>query len=166
MNGKMNRKEKYMSFAYVFLLFAVITTACCLLLFYYNSDFLTFRQKNFAVLKMDKLREYQDMQSKKSVIADSLLSKLSRYNPMVNAIYEENDIEFMINELKNVYEQHAWDVRYKSFLHVSAFYSMWFTDKKDLWHKRDNIMRLRKNLEECEIGLGNKKNELMLSSKK
>jgi hypothetical protein len=166
MSGKMNQKEKYMSFTYVFLLFAAITTVCCLLLFYYNSDFMVFKQKNFAILKMDKMREYQNAQSRESTVADSLFNRLSQYNPMVNAVYEENDIEFMINELKNVYEQHAWDVRYKSFLHVSSFYSMWFTDKKDLWHKRYNILRLKKNLEECEIGLESKKNELMLSSKK
>jgi uncharacterized protein YqgQ len=85
---------------------------------------------------------------------------------MVTAVYEENDIEFMINELKNIYEQHAWDVRYKSFAHVSAFYDAWFTDKKVLWTKKDNIMRFKQNLEECEIGLKNNKDNLLLSSKK
>jgi hypothetical protein len=167
MNGqKMNQKEKAMGFAYVFLLFAAITTACCLLLFYYNSDFLKFTQKNFAIAKMSRMKEYQDSQSQAATMVDSLYNKINKFQPMVTAVYEENDIMFMINELKNIYDQHAWDVRYKSFNHVSLFYAMWFDDKKDLWAKRDNITHIKRNLEECEIGLQNKKNDLMLSSKK
>ena len=166
MNIKMNQKEKIIGFTYVFLLFAVITTACCMLLFYYNSDFLVFNQKSFAVSKMARIREYQSAQSRSIVMVDSLFKKINRFQPMVNAVYEENDIEFMINELKNIYEQRAWDARYKSFNHVSLFYSMWFTDKKELWANRDNIVRIKKNLEDCEIGLKNNKNDLLLSSKK
>ena len=165
-SNKMNQKEKIMGFAYVFLLFAAITAACCMLLFYYNSDFMRFTQKDFAISKMSRMKDYQDSQSHAEVMVDSLYSKINHFQPMVTAVYEENDIVFMINELKNIYDQHAWDVRYKSFNHLSLFYSMWFDDKKDLWSKRDNIIRIKKNLEECEIGLQNKKNDLLLSSKK
>ena len=161
-----NEKEKVTGFIYVLLLFLVITTACCFLLFYYNSDFLIFTQKDFAISKMERIKEYQDIQSRNLVIVDSLFNKISKYQPMLNAVYEENDIEYLINELANIYEKHSWDIRYKSFLHLSQFYSMWFSDKKELWYTRDNIMRIRQNLEECEIGLNTKKNELLLSSKK
>ncbi|GHT65521.1 hypothetical protein AGMMS50239_25460 [Bacteroidia bacterium] len=161
-----NQKEKVTGFIYVLLLFLAITITCCFLLFYYNSDFLVFTQKDFAVSKMDRIKEYQTIQSRSSMMVDSLFNKINKFQPMVNAVYEENDIEYIINELKNVYEQHSWDIRYKSFLHVSQFYSMWFTDKKELWYTRDNIVRIKRNLEECEIGLNTKKNELLLSSKK
>lgn len=160
MNDTMNQREKIIGFIYVFLLFAVATTICCLLLFYYNSDFRVFSQKDFVITKMDRIREYQDIQSNTYATVDSLYNKINRYNPGVNAIYEENDIKFMLNDLKNIYEKHPWDSRYKSFLHVSEFYSMWFVDKKDLWSKKDNIQRFKRNLEECEVGLTNKKNDL------
>jgi len=166
MNAKMNQKEKVMGFAYVFLMFVAITATCCMLLFYYNSDFLKFTQKNFAVTKMNRLKEYRNSQSQAITTVDSLFYKINRFEPLVNAVYEENDINFMINQLKNNYEQHAWDARYKSFNHLASFYSMWFNDKKELWTKRDNIERQKKNLEECEIGLKNKKIDLILSSKK
>jgi len=163
---KMNQKEKIMGFIYVFLLFAAITTACCLLLFYYNSDFLQFNQKDFAVNKMNRMKEYQNSQNQAVSMMDSLYKRIDKFQPLVTAVYEENDINFMINELKNVYEQHAYDIRYKSFNHVSLFYLMWFNDKKELGTKRDNVMRLKKNLEDCEVGVKSKKNDLMLSSKK
>ena len=163
MNSKFNQKEKVIGFTYVFMLFAGITTVCCLLLFYYNSDFLIFSQKNIAVTKMNKIKEYQTIQENSIVVVDSLFNKIYRYQPMVNAIYEENDIQFMINELKNNFEQRSWDPRYKSFYHISMFYSMWFTDKKELWSKRESLARLKQDLEDCEIGVQNKKNELRLS---
>lgn len=166
MNDTMNQKEKLMGFVYVFLLFISVTTICCLLLFYYNADFRIFSQKNFVIMKMDRIREYQNAQSEVSLMTDSLYNKINCYNPGINAVYEENEINFMINDLKNIYEKHSWDGRYKSFLHISEFYSMWFVDKKDLWAKRDNIHRFRKNLEECEIGLTNKKNDLNAAIRK
>ena len=166
MSTTTNQREKITGFIYVLLMFTVITFTCSFLLFYYNSDFLAFTPKDFAISKMERIREYQDAQSKSSTMVDSLYKKISKYQPMVNAVYEENDIEYLINELKNVYERHSWDIRYKSFLHVSQFYSMWFIDKKELWYAKDNIVRLKQNLEECEIGLNTKKNDLLLSSKK
>lgn len=162
----MNQKERIIGFIYVFLTFALTTAICCLLLFYYNSDYTGFSQKDFAIAKMERIKEYQDIQAQLNTSIDSLYNKIDRFNPSINAVYEENDIRFMINELRNEYEKHSWDIRYKSFLHVSDFYYMWFIDKKELWTKQDNVGRLRKNLEECEIGLSNKKNDLNASIRK
>ena len=106
------------------------------------------------------IKEYQNDQSAYIHTMDSIYQKIQRFNPGVNAVYEENEVLYMINDLKRVYENRSWDTRYKSFLHVSEFYYMWFIDKKELWSKRDNIARFRKNLEECEIGLNNRKQEM------
>lgn len=160
MNDTMNQKEKIMGFFYVLLLFISITAICCFLLYSYNADLRMFTQKNFVISKMERIRQFQSDQAHAMVVVDSLYQKIQRYDPGVNAVYEENDIRFMVNDIKSVYEKQSWDARYKSFLHVSEFYMMWFIDKKDLWAKRDNVARFQKNLEECEIGLNNKKNEL------
>lgn len=165
MNDTMNQKEKIMGFIYVFLLFLLITFICCFLLFYNNSGFRVFSQKNFVIQKMDRVRQFQSDQSDAMLMIDSLQTKIARYNPAVHAVYEENDILFMINDLKAVYEKQAWDTRYKPFLHLSEFYMMWFADKKDLWSKNENIKKFKQNLEECEIGLNSKKNELINTRK-
>jgi len=161
MNNTMNQKEKIMGFVYVLILFLSLTFICCFLLYYYNADFRVFSQKNFVISKMERIQQFQDDQNHAMPIVDSLYNKISRYNPSINAVYEENDIYFMVNDLKAIYEKQNWDTRYKSFLHISDFYTMWFTDKKDLWTKTEDIGKLRKNLEECEIGLTNKRNELI-----
>lgn len=160
MNDTMNQKEKIFGFVYVLILFIAIAGICNWLIFYYNPDFRLFSQKKFVITKMNRIREFQEMQNSYALTMDSLYSKINKYNPGINAIYEENDILYMVNSMKNVYESRSWDMRYKSFVHVADFYYMWFTDKKELWSKKDNITRFRKNLEECEIGLSNKKSEM------
>lgn len=160
MNDTMNQKEKIMGFVYVLILFLSVTVACCFLLYYYNADFRIFSQKQYVITKMERTRKFQSDQSNAIGVVDSLYNKINRYDPGVNAVYEESDILYMINNLRMVYENQPWDIRYKCFLHVSDFYMMWFTDKKDLWAKKDNVAKFKENLEECEIGLTNKKNEL------
>lgn len=105
---------------------------------------------------MNNIVKYQNAEAQYITLVDSLDSKINSFNPGINAIYEENDINYIINTLKNVYEKQSWDHRYKSFFHVAEFYEMWLVDKKDLWNKRQNVQLLKKNLEECEIGLKNK----------
>lgn len=153
MNDTMNQKERVMGFIYVFLIFIGITTVCCLLIFYYNSDFRVFSQKDFAITKMERIKEFQDMQSRTSPTVDSLFKKISKYNPSVNAMYEENEIKLMINDLNSINDKYSWDTRYKVFLHISEFYNMWFIDKKNLWSKKENIAKFKKDLEECQMGL-------------
>ncbi|MDR1222173.1 MAG: type VI secretion system transmembrane protein TssO [Tannerella sp.] len=158
-NDTMNHKEQVMNFFYVLILFLMITVACCSLLFLYNSKFNSFKQKDFVVLKMERIREYQKKQKQMMEIINLLHDKISSYDPKVNAVYEVENIKFMVNELKTVYDNNSLDSRYKSFQHIGNFYYMWYADKKTLWSIQENIGQFTRNLEECELGLANKKDD-------
>jgi hypothetical protein len=158
-SGTMNQKEKIMGFAYVLILFMSVTSVSCMLLFMHNSNFNLLRQRNFIVDKMKRVHEYQDIQKKSAATIDLLYSKIGAYEPGVNAVYEEDNIKFLVNELRNVYEHNSLDTRYKSFMHLANFYYMWYADKKTMWTLRTNIEIFTKNLEECELGLAGKKDD-------
>jgi beta-galactosidase beta subunit len=155
----MNQKEKIMGFSYVFILFAAITTVCCLLLFLHNAHFSTLKQKAMIIDKIERVSEYQAVQKKAASTIDLLYEKINNYDPGVKAIYDEDNIKFLVNDLRGVYEKHALDTRYKSFLHVADFYYMWYADKKTLWSIKSNTLLFTKYLEECELGLSNKKDD-------
>lgn len=159
-------REKNIAFFYVLILFVVTTTVCCTLLFRYNANFTVFTQKDFVVQKMERIQNFRHIQVQQAMPLDSLKNKITSFNPGVIALYEESDIKYLINEYKDIYERAHLDNRYKMFQHVAIFYEMWFTDKKELWSKRDNVMNFKKNLEECEIGLQNKKEDLRSHFKK
>lgn len=81
------------------------------------------------------------------------------------AQYEEDDIHYLINNLRNTYERNSWDKRYKLFMHIADFYAMWLSDKKQLWSIEQNIRLFKANLEECEIGLRKKEEDLRSGTK-
>lgn len=154
-----NQREKAIGFAYVSVLFLVATLACCFCLFYYTHN-QTGTRKEFVIAKMDRIHEFQHTQSRQMFIVDSIYNKIKDFNPGIHASYEENDIKFYLNDIKKLYDDHDHDGRYKIFYQVSNFYNMWFSNKKELWSKKQNISRFKKNLEECEIGLQKKLDEL------
>ncbi|WP_165024410.1 MULTISPECIES: type VI secretion system transmembrane protein TssO [unclassified Dysgonomonas] len=159
-----NQREKTFGFIYVSLIFLTTTFACCFCLFYY-SDAKASTRKEFVIAKMDRVRQFQHIQSDQMVIVDSIYNKIKDFNPGINASYEENDIKYYLNDFKSLYDDNSHDARYKIFYQVSGFYNLWFADKKELWSKQQNIASFRKNLEECEIGLQKKMDELKNTKK-
>lgn len=156
-------KERNIGFIYVLILFTVIVVVCGYFMFSSENTANTLSNKSLVVRKMDRLREFQGVQSNNLLVVDTLYARISRFEPGVNALYEENDIKYMINELSRQWENNQWDKRHKVFWHIASLYEMWFADKKELWSKQDNIVKFKKNLEECELGL--QKKESALNSK-
>ena len=154
-----NQREKTIGFAYGLLLFLAVSSCGCMIIFWTNSDFDTTRQKDMVLVKVEKIRKFQELQKENKPIVDSLYNRISKLTPGINAQYEEEDIKYLLNDLKNTYQNNGWDNRYKVFMHVADFYQMWLTDRKELWSKRENISTFKKNLEECEIGLESKKQD-------
>lgn len=161
----MNKREIFMGHAYVFLFFFLTTVACCLAIFMWNSDFKIFEQKEFVKIKMNRIKEFQQEQAECQLPTDSLFRKIEAFEPGVYAQYEEDDIHYLINNLRNTYERNNWDKRYKLFMHIADFYAMWLSDKKQLWSIEQNISLFKANLEECEIGLRKKEEDLRLGTK-
>jgi hypothetical protein len=128
-------------------------------LFYYQDE-RTGTQKEFVIAKMDRIRQFQTVQSEQMIIVDSIFNKIKDFKPGVQASYEENDIKYYLNDIKSQYEKNSYDKRYKIFFQVSDFYDMWFADRKELWSKQQNVAGFKKNLEDCEIGLQKKTDEL------
>jgi hypothetical protein len=155
-----NRREQISGFIQVSFLFLVATIAGCSLLFYYSVNGKPNARKEFAIAKMDRIHGFQNIQSEQIVIVDSIYNKIADYSPDIQASYEESDIKYYLNTIGALYEENSYDKRYKIFHLVSTFYNRWFADRKEAWSKQQNITGFRKNLEECEIGLQKKKEEL------
>lgn len=155
-----SERERFIGFVYVFALFVAITGICGYLLFKYEGTRNIFTNKTMVIKKMERQKDFQLSQSAQIVGADSLFSRIEQFQPAINASYEENDIKFLINDLAKQWEKNGWDKRNKMFWHLASVYEMWFADKKELWSKQDNILKFKKNLEECELGLQKKEDEL------
>ena len=166
MNKKNIRKrDKISAMLVVMLIFSICSGT---FLFFY----ITLNQNNFGshkdtiVKKADRQNRLIADQTAYNKLCDSLYLRIERFDPGVNASFEESDIKFLIADLKSVYEKNAVDVRYKVFYHTAQFYDMWFADKKILWSKQANVERFRENLQQCEMGLTRKGDELDKNQKR
>ena len=155
-----NRKERVAGFFYVTLLFFVTTVASCFCLFYFSPDSKIISRKEAVISKMDRIKGFQTLQNDEAAGIDSIYNKIRIYNPSISASYEENDIKYYLNNIKNIYSRNQYDNRYKVLYQISSFYEMWFADKKELWSKKKNIEKFKKDLENCQLGLQSKINEL------
>lgn len=155
-----SERERFIGFIYVLTLFIAITGVCGYILFRYEGTSHTFSNKTMVIKKMERQKEFQITQSAQISGADTLFSRIEKFQPGVNASYEENDIKFLINDLAKQWEKNSWDKRNKMFWHLSSVYEMWFADKKELWSRQDNILKFNNNREKCELGLQRKEGEL------
>jgi hypothetical protein len=162
-NKHINRRERIGGFFYVMLLFCTGAGLCSWWLLSRN-EMSVFSRKSAVVAKMERQTEFRQAQEQYAGVCDSLVRQIIRHNMAVNAVYEENDIRHLISEVRRQYENWQPDRRYMAFYHLGSIYEMWFADKKQLWSRKENIELFRKNLEECELGLEKKKEELKESS--
>lgn len=161
-----SRRERVMSFFYVSFFFLITAASCCLLIYWANSDYHSTNQKVSVITKINKVKQYRNAQELNRANVDSLFNRIMTYEPGINARYIEDDIVYMLNDLRNIYQNNIWDNRYRAFLHVADFYQMWLVDRKELWSRKQNIANFRVNLEACEIGLESKKQDLRSNVKK
>ena len=154
-----NTRERITAFVYVSLLFGVATFVCCWLLFYYAGDRAEM-SKDRVIAQMERIRTFQNDQNRQSSVIESVFSRIDAFDPGLTASFEENDIRFYLSRIARLYHDNPFDERYRIFIQVSNFYNMWFSDKKELWSRQQNVIRFQRNLEECRIGLERREDEL------
>ena len=148
-----NRKERIGGLIYVLFFFFIGVGAGSWFLLDQSDMTQIFSRKDLVNAKMKRQQDFRRGQERVNITCDIIAKSIEAYDPGVNAIYEKNDIQFMINELRKEFENNRLDRRYMVFLHMSDFYQMWFNDKQHLWSLESNLAYLKQNLEECELGL-------------
>jgi hypothetical protein len=154
------RRERIGGAIYVLIFFLAGVALSAWLLLSEDDVSQVFLRKDAIEMKMRRQQNFNDLQEEASSVCDLLAQNILKYDPGVNAVYEKNDIQYMINDLRGLYEEHMSDKRYMVFLHMSDFYQMWFNDREYLWSLNANKVYLKGNLEECELGLEKKNDKL------
>lgn len=159
-NNHVNRRERIGGLLYVLFFFCAGIALSVWLLFSGDNISRIFARKDTVQLKMERQQSFRKAQGESAAVCDLLVSRILAYDPGINASYEKNDIQYIINEIRKQYEDNKHDKRYLAFLHLGDFYQMWFNDRQYLWSLKSNLGYLKNNLEECELGLNKKKEEL------
>ena len=161
-NRKMyiSRNERIGGVIYVLLFFIMGVGLCSWLLVSQNDIGHVFSRKDAVNAKMKRQQDFRREQENSMESCNIIVERIYTYNPGINAVYEKNDIQLIINEFRKNYEYHRMDKRYMAYLHLSDFYQVLFNDKQYLWSLRSNLQYVKNNLEECELGLRRRREEL------
>ena len=86
-------------------------------------------------------------------LLDSAYRAIVAYQPQVNAIFVEADIEAQLNEIRRLSTPQADGTRFRAYAQIADFYQMMYVDKKLLWSKESNINLFQKQLDDCGAGI-------------
>ncbi len=111
-------------------------------------------QRNTAYLVEQISRQRQMLADQQGhfVLLDSAYRAIVAYQPQVNAVFVEVDIEGQLADIRALSKQNSDGIRFRSFAQIADFYKMMYTDKKVLSSKKSNIQLFQKQADECEIG--------------
>ena len=111
-------------------------------------------QRNTAYLVEQISRQRQMLADQQGhfVLLDSAYRAIVAYQPQVNAVFVEVDIEGQLADIRALSAHKTDGVRFRSFSQIADFYKMMYTDKKVLSSKKTNSQLFRKQADECEIG--------------
>ena len=86
-------------------------------------------------------------------LLDSTYRAIVAYQPQVNAIFVEVELEDHLNEIRRLSAPQANGIQFRSFAQIADFYRMMYVDKKVVWSKQSNIGLFSKQLDDCSVGL-------------
>lgn len=110
------------------------------------------RNSDYLVEQISRQRQILADQQGHFILLDSTYRAILAYQPQVNAVFVEVDIEGQLADIRSLSGQQAEGIRFRSFAQIADFYKMVYTDKKVLWSKQSNIQLFRKQADECELG--------------
>lgn len=110
------------------------------------------RNTAFLVEQISRQRQMLADQQGHFVLLDSAYRAIVAYQPQVNAVFVEVDIEGQLADIRALSKQSSDGIRFRSFAQIADFYKMMYTDKKILASKKSNIKLFQKQLDGCEIG--------------
>ncbi|RFM25608.1 hypothetical protein DXN05_24285 [Deminuibacter soli] len=101
--------------------------------------------------KIKEEAQFETVAEETKPTIDSTFKKIIQYDPSVQALFLESDIQNAIAAIKAAYQRRAYDNRYKCFLQQARFFEMMFSDRKELRGNYKDIENYNKSLEDCKV---------------
>lgn len=155
-----NSRERTIGFFYVCIIFGLTTTLCGYILFFANNHYQSLEGKRSILEQIHRVGQFEKEQVVQIEKIQQIDKKISQIKPELKAAYEKREISLLLGEIRNVYTQQKWDVRYKIFDQVVTFYEFQMSDKDRLWNIQQNIEKFKSDLERCRANTEARKNTL------
>lgn len=156
---KISKEERKIQFIYLLVLwiaFSLVFSYVC----FFRYPKTEIRSQELVIEKINDENKILKSQLENAIHIDSLTRMLSSYDPSTSQVSLENNIEFELGELKTIIEARKTDPRYTIFRQLHEINSMQYYDKKEIWNSKNRFNSLEKNLEDCNVGVLRKGEQL------
>lgn len=141
------RREKFLFFLGLFLVAAGIL---CVAIFYNYGNSTDISKADFAK-RVQEEDYFESAVEQASPTIDTTYARIVKFNPNVQAVFLENDIRNALIAIRSYYNGHPYDSRYKCFIYASKIHEALFYDKRELRGNYNDISRLSKLVDNCQL---------------
>lgn len=147
---KLSTKERREYFLF-FLALTVFSTALLSFGIFHNygDERVVSKQELAEKLLQDEIFE-ADIREQRPTI-DTSYKQIVRFDPGVQAVFLENDINNTLGSIQSIYQRKAYDPRYKTFNQISQLYHAFFYNRRELKGNNSDVEKMGKSLEDCNL---------------
>lgn len=148
---KLSIKERREQFIFLLLLSVVSIGLLGFVLFSNSAALGGAEVKRKLAKKMKEEAQFEAVAEETKPTIDSTFKKIMQYDPAVQAMFLEADIQNAIGAIRAAYQRRAYDNRYKCFWQQARFFEILFSDKKELRGNYKDIDNYNKSLDDCKL---------------
>jgi hypothetical protein len=148
---RLRTRERRLQFMYL-LAAVVVLSALISGIAFRNYSYPRFESQYLAE-QINQQEQILKAQKERLPLLDSAYRAIIAYEPRINAVFVEVDIEEHLNDIRRLSNPQTAGIQFRSFAQIADFYKMMYLDKKITWNKQTNINLFRKQLDDCSVGL-------------
>ena len=131
-------------------MFLVASCILCFALFYNYGNEAAVSKAELSK-RIAEEEQFEELVTEALPTIDTTYSKIAKFNPNVQALFLENDINNSLGAIRSYYNRRPYDDRYKCFIHTSKLLQNLFYDKRELNGNYNDIKSISKLLEDCRL---------------
>jgi hypothetical protein len=145
---KLSLKERREQFIFLLLL-ALLSTGLLGWVIFNDNDYDAGAVKKKLSQKIRDESQFEQVAAEMQPAIDSTYKKIVQYDPSVQALFLETDVQNAIGAIRAAYQRRVYDSRYKCFQQQARFFEIMFTDRKELRGNIRDIDNYNKSLTDC-----------------
>ncbi len=146
--NKLSLKERREQFIFLLLL-ALLSTGLLGWVIFNDNEYDVGAVKKKLAQKIKDESQFEQVAAEMKPTIDTTYKKIVQYDPSVQALFLETDVQNAIGAIRAAYQRRAYDNRYKCFQQEARFFEIMFTDRKELRGNIRDIDNYNKALTDC-----------------
>ncbi|MDR2235537.1 MAG: type VI secretion system transmembrane protein TssO [Chryseobacterium sp.] len=161
MQGQITLTKKERHYQFFYLILMLLTAMIFLGVIFLKGFSSPFSDENIiAIQSLEKKNEFEKRQKIIQPLIDSTYNNINKISDKAPEPYMAEEISQGINGIGDYFKDGVTDVRKDAYPQIAEFYKMYYDDKRRLSVTLEDIKKLERDIQDCQIGFKNKQGRL------